>query len=79
MLEDNTKLTVSQKRRITEYNKRNETPDNLSPSDSTLKRVARTYRKEKTFSTIHNSNEFAKIIKTDPPLYDKSLYEDEPI
>lgn len=79
MLEDNTKLTVSQKRRITEYNKRKETPDHLSPSDSTLKRVARVYRKDKTLSTIHNSNDSAKNIKADLPLYDKSLYEEEPI
>ncbi len=41
--------------------------------------MARIYRKDKTLSTIQNSNDSSKNIKADLPLYDKSLYEDEPI
>ena len=39
--------------------------------------MARIYRKDKTISTIQNSNDSSKNIKADLPLYDKSLYEDE--
>lgn len=79
MLEENTNLTKSQKRRITEYNRRKEIPQQLSPSDSILKKGKKIYIKDYTFSTAHDSIDSVKKIKPQLPLYGKSSYEDEPI